>query len=1044
MIKAAPASFGASLSSGRPDRQSDRPNDRQRPRAREPAASTLDVEAYFGGLQPPGSLAATILTGIHTGAYECMICIESVNRRSKVWTCDTCSRVFHLKCIQKWASQAKNKPPPASQPELAQTWRCPGCQTTRTEIPDKYRCWCGKIDNPEINHLAPPHSCGQTCSHEYSSCPHMCNLPCHPGPHPKCTALGPALDCFCGKASTQRRCVDTRYEGWSCDTICGEVMACGVHTCPRPCHSGLCGPCKAQIRSDCYCGKHDRSVTCDAALPLKESFYRDADGNLDSWSGIWRCDEVCGRYYDCGVHHCENSCHPQDLEPAHCPLSPDVIDTCACGKESASSVLGRARESCEEPVPLCGKPCLRKLDCGHICKRTCHTGPCWPCNEQITVPCRCTFSNITLSCHELENGTPECQRQCKVSLHCQRHECGIRCCPASRAAALRIASKKKKFSPHLQLETIIEPEHFCTRTCNRVLKCGTHTCTMICHRGPCPTCLEATFDELTCNCGRTRIMPPIPCGTKPPPCRHPCTRPTPCGHPVIAHNCHLDDESCPKCPYFVDRKCMCGKTTVKNVPCSRSQVACINVCDKVLKCGAHKCKKRCHREGECEDPCAQLCGKIKTCGHPCEAACHSPFQCEEEQPCTTSILVKCPCGNLETRVECRATKNKEGPKRELRCNDQCALLSRNKRLAEALKIEADPMHMRENAAVHTDATLEVYAKNKRWCDSIEEVLDQFVVQPTKMHYTFPPMKSPQRRFIHMLAESYKLLSESQDPEPQRSVAIHRTPRTSLPEWNLAQSYAIYVKLNAPTTVSPAPPTPSTISLAVPKKQPTTINALLVKSVRVGLTLAELESELEKFVPTVSRVALKTRFVADEDVLLQPAVSPFNPEDTENEIYKLRDVLREQLVTVLGLAEKLELTRIPFDNTAVYSKAWVPPSRAVLAKFAKRPIASPNSFSALSEASKAQEAPLAESWETLDETDDQAEDDVDQSDGLSAGEASIEEASIVDTVAESSAGEAKIPATEKPMEETRLSLEDLKIDEAEVASIAIDGELSAEN
>lgn len=366
---------------------------------RPPPTSSLDLHEYFSGHDlSDNSLAVSMLQDIHSGAYECMICISPVTRKSKIWTCATCYRSFHINCIQKWAKQIKDTAAaaPGADPTIPIAWRCPGCQTARQEIPDRYRCWCGKVENPDQSPLFPPHSCGQICSHEYPNCPHVCNISCHPGPHPKCTAMGPPLDCFCGKSNTQWRCVDTKYDGWSCGVVCGEMMACGVHTCPRPCHTGLCGPCEAPIHSSCYCGKEDKDIKCCQTLPARKSFFIDEDGDEAWWTGIWKCDNKCGRDLDCGVHSCEKTCHVQDLEPAHCPLSPDVITSCPCGKHSVSEILGHERASCEDPIPTCRDQCEKTLLCGHQCKLVCHSGACGPCVEEVIVPCVCGYNQITL------------------------------------------------------------------------------------------------------------------------------------------------------------------------------------------------------------------------------------------------------------------------------------------------------------------------------------------------------------------------------------------------------------------------------------------------------------------------------------------------------------------------------------------------------------------------------------------------------------------------------------------------------------------------
>lgn len=162
------------------------------------------------------------------------------------------------------------------------------------------------------------------------------------------------------------------------------------------------------------------------------------------------------------------------------------------------------REKCTDPIPKCGKVCNKPLKCGHPCQKKCHEGDCGVCLKTVEIVCRCgkTFSN-GLCAQGFEYEPPMCVRNCRVTLNCQRHECGEKCCPGERAAAERIAhsQKKKKSRPlgsaNPNIDEGFESEHICTRTCGKLLKCGTHYCPMLCHRGPCNSCLEASWEELT-------------------------------------------------------------------------------------------------------------------------------------------------------------------------------------------------------------------------------------------------------------------------------------------------------------------------------------------------------------------------------------------------------------------------------------------------------------------------------------------------------------------------------------------------------------------
>lgn len=153
-----------------------------------------------------------------------------------------------------------------------------------------------------------------------------------------------------------------------------------------------------------------------------------------------------------------------------------------------------------------------------------------------------------------------------------------RCCPLYFQAK----NKSKTRPSRLELEES-DPAglHHCDVVCGKPTSCGLHSCPMTCHRGACPPCLQASFEELVCHCGRTTLEPPIPCGTRVV-CNFPCRRSGPsCGHPQLPHNCH-QTEGCPPCVHLTERLCDCGKNVVKNIPCSRSRVSCGTVCGALL------------------------------------------------------------------------------------------------------------------------------------------------------------------------------------------------------------------------------------------------------------------------------------------------------------------------------------------------------------------------------------------------------------------------------------------------------------------------------
>lgn len=757
------------------------------------------------------STANDIATRTHedilNGFYECPICTSELGRRSKVWSCRQCWTVFHLSCIKKWSTndgsvfsrpRDQDRADNDNNPDIqARQWRCPGCNLPHDILPTSYSCWCEKELDPRPLPGLPPHSCGQTCSKSRKGCPHPCDSTCHAGPCPPCRAMGPTQHCFCGRHESTKRCVDTDYvNGWSCQEACGEALPCMEHTCKQSCHEGLCGECEELVTARCYCGKITKEIPCRTREDEIQS-----ENQSDSWTGAFNCGELCNRLYDCGQHSCQESCHPQEKQTPHCPSSPDMISHCSCGKTKLSDMPDiKPRTDCNDPIPNCQKPCDKPLLCGHNCPRACHTGSCPPCFLTVDIKCRCGRSSFRSMCHQGKIEPPMCFRLCKATLNCGRHACGERCCPGERKSIERLATKRKLKSLMVANQfddDDIEAEHICTRVCGRTLKCSTHQCEELCHKGSCSTCREAIFEEVSCNCGRSVLYPPQPCGTKPPVCNFNCERPKRCGHPQTQHNCHPDEESCPKCPFLTEKRCLCWKKVLKNQPCWLVDARCGLICGKELQCGSHSCKKQCHRPGDCEDsnmPCQQACGKIKKlCSHPCSETCHAPFPCPEKSPCQSKVTITCPCGRLKKEKRCGAFKDKGRPQQSspspLKCDEECGRLHRNRTLASALSVNIDPSTTTTAATgqssplesfPYSDDTLDMYielstSSTLSTLQTYESTLHSLAMGVTQRSARFQPARSQLRAFTHSLAEDWGLKSESFDPEPNRHVLVFKSP-----------------------------------------------------------------------------------------------------------------------------------------------------------------------------------------------------------------------------------------------------------------------------
>lgn len=957
--------------------------------AEAPTAKAKLQHIRRGSKSTAPDLATRIHEDITYGQYECVICTNEVLPNSRIWSCSICWTVSHMSCVRKWYTNQMKKPeqPGAQAPS---GWRCPGCNSSMAEEPSIYHCWCGKEVNPTSIPGLPPHSCGQTCSKPRSTCPHPCSsMVCHAGPCPPCEMMGPSIPCFCGKDISTKRCGETDYaNGWSCQEVCGDLLPCGEHECSRLCHSGLCGSCEIPIPSLCYCGKEFREISCERRGDRIDSFNHgqvkdspetlgaEAEGPGEAWfSGSFTCEAECGRMYDCGQHRCEKSCHTQDEKVTHCPFSADMVTHCPCGKTPLSELLGQPRQACSDTIPNCHKRCDKALPCGHRCQNGCHDSACPPCMQYMDVTCRCGRTTSKTVCHQGFLQVPECMRVCRAQLNCGRHLHDLHCCAGEKKAIARIAAKRKKKNLGTSNEEV-EPEHICIRQCGRLLKCGKHDCQQLCHSGPCASCPEAIFEEISCHCGRTVLQPPQPCGTRPPECRFDCVRDRTCGHPRVSHNCHPDDKPCPACPFLVEKTCICGKQTLKNQPCWFEEPRCGTICGKKLKCGTHLCTKPCHRPGECEDAgirgshCSQPCLKVrKSCDHVDTDQCHAPSACNEDKSCQAKTFITCECQHRKQEVRCLASKSNPWPERpSLKCDDECLRLQRNARLAIALNI--DPATHTDDHVPYSDTTLKFFRDHAKWAQTHEREFRVFASEPTEKRLRFKPMKSNQRAFIHSLAEDFGLDSESQDPEPHRHVSIFKTPRfVSAPAKTLAQCVKIRAAESSQTQQSLGP------NVIVPTEP---YNGLLLTSPQFGLTIEELESALRADFATQPSISFTVSFLPSDEVVLKGS-GAWTPQALEASVIALKPVVSQtvarqsfaNIVSLCHVDSSLNVLRREADSSkneggwsTVAGRSAARPMSAV----PPAPQAVKSKFVALlkPKKKKVEEQPVEEDWEAAAE------------------------------------------------------------------------------
>ncbi|XP_053253153.1 transcriptional repressor NF-X1 isoform X3 [Podarcis raffonei] len=651
-------------------------------------------------------------------------------------------------------------------------WRCPACQNVSSQVPNIYTCFCGRVKNPEWNRNEIPHSCGELCRKKRSAqdCPHLCNILCHPGPCPSCPAFM-TKKCECGRTSHSVRCGHST--AIQCTNICGNVLNCGTHSCAQICHSGKCQPCELTVKQVCYCGSTSREVLCGTSE--------------DHFS----CLRTCGKKLSCGMHNCAQVCHPQSCQP--CPRLPQIVHCCPCGQTPLNKLLELGcteRKLCTDPIPSCGRTCGKPLPCSsfdavHTCENLCHEGECGPCSRTSKISCRCALKTKEVPCASLKNQVEVvflCDKRCNKKLSCGRHKCNEICC--------------------------VDKEHKCSLICGRKLNCGIHRCEEPCHRGNCQKCWQTSFEELTCYCGESVIYPPIPCGTRPPECKNSCTRPHECDHPVY-HSCHSEDK-CPPCTYLIQKWCMGRHELRSNIPCYLTDISCGLPCDRMLKCGMHKCKRICHK-GECliDEECRQPCTILRLhCNHPCMSPCHPSLPCPTTS-CSAKVELHCECGRRKETMICSEASStfqriaaisiaskltdphhgdsieisklitkKEMKQTRLQCDDECLALERNRRFAEALHIDdsSDPFNVRASVPKYSDSLKEDARKDLKFVSEVEKEMKALVEavnksKHTKKSHCFPPMNREHRRIIHELAQAYGIESVSYDNEPKRNVVI---------------------------------------------------------------------------------------------------------------------------------------------------------------------------------------------------------------------------------------------------------------------------------
>ncbi|KAI4179660.1 MAG: hypothetical protein L6R41_007698 [Letrouitia leprolyta] len=225
------------------------------------------------------------------------------------------------------------------------------------------------------------------------------------------------------------------------------------------------------------------------------------------------------------------------------------------------------------------------------------------------------------------------------------------------------------------------------------------------------------------------------------------------------------------------------------------------------------------------------------------------------------MLITCDCQHLKQEIKCNASKTSEGnSQKSLNCDEECARLERNRKLALALNI--DPEAHKDDHVPYSAETLRMFKENVKWAQEQEREFRVFATDEAEKRLRFKPMPSHQRTFLHSLAEDFGFDSESVDPEPHRHVAVYKTPRFVMaPMKTLAECIRIRLDAEAAAT-----------SLLEEQRRlrynNEAYNSFILTRPRFGLTVEELRSDLSGHFQSAPGLAFDVSFLPSEEIILK--------------------------------------------------------------------------------------------------------------------------------------------------------------------------------
>jgi transcriptional repressor NF-X1 len=281
-----------------------------------------------------------------------------------------------------------------------------------------------------------------------------------------------------------------------------------------------------------------------------------------------------------------------------------------------------------------------------------------------------------------------------------------------------------------------------------------------------------------------------------------------------------------------------------------------------------------------------------------ENICHAPFPCKEDKPCQSKIYITCACQAQKQEMKCGASKYNEGNGgKTLPCNDECARLERNRKLALALNIDQSTHVDGGDHIPYSADTLNIFAEHIKWAQTQEREFRVFASSPEEKRLRFKPMQPQQRAFIHALADDFGLDSESMDPEPHRHVMIWKTPRfVSAPNKTLTEALRIRQLAQRSTTASAnvSDNEGSKKVSSVKRLSSEPFNAFVIGNPKFGLTIDELRSEISAQLHPGMSLTFDIDFQPSEEVVLKAISQSLSGFDLQ----QLLQSIKTQLVSAM--------------------------------------------------------------------------------------------------------------------------------------------------